>query len=431
MILEGFQKITLPDEPGVYLFKGKKGEILYIGKATSIRSRVRSYWSRDLEEARGSHIVDMVERAAGVEAIETESVLEALILESLLIKKHQPPFNTLAKDDKSFNHVVITDEAWPRVLLVRGKDLESNLQPTTHNQQQKTLMLEAKSYKLKAVYGPFPHGRELKEALRIIRRIFPFYDTPLPVNEMQSSMQRGKLRFNQEIGKYPGADATQEEYARTIRHIRLFFEGKKKAAIRELEREMKAYAKEQEFERAEEMKRRIFALTHIQDISLIKRDKIEALAESARGAFRIEAYDIAHQSGKNMGGVMVVVEDGEAKKSDYRLFKIRSVKSSNDPAALREVILRRFGHSEWPYPNLIVVDGGAAQVNAANYALRELGLAIEVVGVVKDVHHRPKEVKGRHETVFKREREILLANSEAHRFAISYHKRMRGRAFGA
>jgi excinuclease ABC subunit C len=205
---------------------------------------------------------------------------------------------------------------------------------------------------------------------------------------------------------------------------------------------MKAYAKVREFEKAGEVKNRIFALKHINDVALIKgdnpphisdletrgRDLLVGKIEGSR-AYRIEAYDIAHMSGKNMAGVMTVVENGAVIKSDYKKFRIRSQSGSNDTGALTEVLERRLRHQEWGYPNLIVIDGGVAQINAAKAVLYRMDLQIEVAAVVKDHRHKPKAILGDDQVTKKYKSAILLANSEAHRFAIAYHKNMRGRNF--
>lgn len=185
---------------------------------------------------------------------------------------------------------------------------------------------------------------------------------------------------------------------------------------------MKGFAKKEQFEKAAAIKKTLFALSHIHDVSLLKRDATVA----ATGGFRIECYDVAHISGAFTVGVMTVVEDSEAKKSDYRKFKIKAVKGVNDTAHLREVLERRFGHPEWPYPNLIAVDGGAAQKNTAESVLKQYSIKVTVLGVVKDERHRPKEIIGDQTLARKYEKEILLGNSEAHRFAITYHKKLRG-----
>jgi len=402
MTKEDITKKKIPDTPGVYFFLGKRKEILYIGKATSLRNRIRSYFDGRLGEKRSELIERMVEGAKKIEWTVTDSVLEAYILETNLIRSHKPHFNTISKDDKSFNHLIITDEEFPRVLVVRGKDITEKY---TEGE-------------IKYHFGPFPSGSLFKEALRIIRRLFQFYDTPKPVGEEKSKMARGKIDFNRQIGLYPNVQS-RKEYQKTIRHIRLFFEGKKKQVIRELEKDMKMLAKAEEFENADRIKRKIFALQHIQDIALLKDD---ARIYRDDRTVRIEAYDIAHLGGKDMVGVMTAVESGVPKKSEYRKFKIQSVATSNDTAALREVLDRRLGHDEWPLPQVIAVDGSTAQKNTAEAVLKKYGLVIPVVGIVKNEQHRPQRVIGARSVIQTHHDAILLANAEAHRFAIHYHR---------
>jgi len=387
----------LPDAPGVYFFKNARGTILYIGKATSLRDRARSYFSSDILTTRGPLIAQMLELAVQVDHEKTDSVLEALLLEAELIKKHKPKYNTDLKDDKSWNYVVVTKEEFPHVLLVR----ERVLQPENYAH----------------FFGPFPNGGQLKEAMRIARKIFPFRDSCSP--------NAGKPCFNAQIGLCPGVcsgSVSKKEYARTIRNIVLFFQGKKKSLLIKLEKEMRSFAKKEEFENASVVKKTIFALSHIQDISLLKRsNRVEVRPPSS---FRIECYDVAHISGDFMVGVMTVVENDEAKKSEYRKFKIKGV-GVNDTAHLREILLRRLEHPEWRFPNMIVVDGSIAQKNAVENVLEKYGYQIPVLGVVKDERHRPQKIIGDQILARTYEKEILLGNSEAHRFAIAYHKKLR------
>jgi excinuclease ABC subunit C len=398
----------LPNQPGVYFFYGAKHQLLYIGKATSLRNRVRSYFAPDLKEKRSELIENMVAEAILIEWTQTDSVLEALILETNLIRTHKPRYNTRSKDDKSYNHLVITAEEWPRVLVVRGKDLHERFAPK----------------EIQYHFGPFPSGALFREALKIVRRLFQFYDTPTPVGSERSKLARGKLDFNRQIGLYPSVK-DRAAYLRTIRHIKLFFQGKKRQLITELETDMKRFAKRERFEEANVIKKRIFALQHIHDIALIKADT-ERFA--SRDLVRIEAYDVAHLGGKDMVGVMTVVENGQPKKSDYRKFTIRSLTDANDPAALREVLIRRLDHPEWPYPTVVVVDGGVAQVNVAELVLRQRGFFIPVIAVVKDERHKPKEVRGDAAVLRRYKLECLHANAEAHRFALAFHRDRRSQS---
>ena len=403
-------QFNLPDAPGVYFFRkgGISGEILYIGKATSLRDRTRSYFANDLIETRGPHIVDMVFKADTLTYEETDSVLEALILEANLIKQHQPYYNTREKDDKSWNYVCITKEECPKVLVERQKNIDFEK------------MVTVKGQKIQDYYGPFTSGMQLKEALKIIRRIFPFVDA--------SSAKKDNYEFYRQLGLTPDVSGEEklEAYKRSIRNLKLFFQGKKKALVKELERDMKQAAKEMRFEEASKTRNQIFALGHINDIALIKDDP---LIRKEKAGFRIEAYDVAHLSGKNMIGVMTVLEDGQVNKREYRSFNIRGFTASNDTGALEEVLSRRLRHTEWGMPDLVCTDGGEAQLRVARQVLKRYQLEIPVISIVKDERHKPKEVIGDEAMATKYVKEAMLANSEAHRFSITLHKKQRNKAF--
>jgi excinuclease ABC subunit C len=427
MTIQDFKKISqkLPDLPGVYFFLGPKKKILYIGKATSLRDRVKSYFSKDIVLTRGALVEKMIQDTKSIDFRVTGSVLEALILENNLIKKYQPHANTKEKDDKSFNHVIITREKFPQVLLMRGKNVGREI----HQQF------------IKYDFGPYPQGNQLKEALRIVRKIFPFRDNRcVPAKEQIARGGTPRACFNRQIGLCPGVctgEISEKEYARTINHIRLFFEGKKTSLIKSLEKQMAQCAKKQEFEKAGEIKRTLFALAHIQDVSLIKEGYKDARytvgANSIKQkVFRIEAYDISHFGGKNMTGAMIVLENGELNKNEYRKFKIKTVNGSNDVAALREVLERRFSHSEWRIPDVIVVDGNDVQKRVAEEVVKKISankslgkFFPEIVAVVKNEKHKPQAIIGKPEIVDNYKKEILLANNEAHRFVIAYHKKLR------
>lgn len=389
-------QLKLPDAPGVYLFKrGKK--ILYIGKATSLKSRVKSYFSKDIDQTRGPRIVAMCELANALEYQSTDSVLEALILEAALIKRHQPKYNSDEKDDKSWNYVVLTREAFPRVLTVRGKNLPFFEDP---------ILFTA---------GPFPHGGELAEAMKIIRKIFPYRDTCAPLSGAQC--------FNAQIGLCPGVCSgtiSKREYARTIRHLKLFFQGKKGQLVREIGKEMKTLAKEHKFEEAARVRNQLFALTHIRDVAMLKK----SVDGADNRETRIEAYDISHISGTSGVGVMVVMEGGLLAKGEYRKFKLR-VQKNDDVGTLKEVLMRRLRHREWRLPDLIVVDGALPQKNVAEELLKEHNHICPVVAVTKDARHKAAHLVGDTGVIRDHHEDILAINVEVHRFAIAYHRHLR------
>lgn len=518
MTLDDFKKLNLPEGPGVYFFK-KGIDTLYIGKATSLRDRVRSYLNDDLIQTRGRLLVDMVVQADTITYQETDSVLEAFILESELIKKYLPRYNTKEKDNKSFNYVVITREDFPRVLVVRGRNLEKA--GATKQEQIASLGFEYTD-----VFGPFPFGAELREAMKLIRRIFPYRDkcgpfiSPLVsnsgegleeantpalssdgskitnINTGTNATAKGKPCFNRSIGLCPGVctgEMSKEEYTTQVSHIRNFFKGKKQAIVADLKKQMHEFAEVQKFEEANEVKKTLSALSHIHDISMIKKDaQFGHIGKRSGGSnngsalhgqgqdftVRAEAYDIAHMSGKDMVGVMVVMHDGDFAKDQYKKFNIREIKASNDTGALKQMLERRFKHSghadeksNWHLPTHIVLDGGVAQMhvaeevlntacaNAKSVAKNAGGNAgdeaeytklsnITIVAVTKDETHKAKSIlcstifDGRradtagngadnsaHAVIFD-DGDIISINQECHRFAIATHRKRRSLSRG-
>ncbi len=465
MDVQAYKKLKIPAEPGVYLFKKRK-TILYVGKATSLKTRTRSYFDPRLVLTRGPMIEKMIAEADALEWTVADSVLEALILEAKLIKKFQPAGNAIQKDDKTFLYVTITNDPFPQVLTERGH----------------------------GIYGPFTSPASIREALRIIRRIFPFnthapektltwspgdqvrgyldtrypsernegestrgvqnhLDALLPKQDPEARRPRGFKRgcFEYQIGLCPGACVgvlDPKEYKKTVGKVKLIFEGNKGRVLTDLKKEMLAASKALDFEKAKRAKQQIRALQHVHDISLIKDEDSEL---RKTGGFRIEAYDIAHHAGASTVGVMTVIEDGQLAKKWYRRFKITSLDIHtkelarlpvargtrphgaqrwdaetipvHDIAHLKQVLRRRLVHLEWPLPQLIVVDGGLPQKHAAEALLHEKGFAIDVAAVIKDEKHKPKEVIAEKGVALKYGKEILLANSEAHRFAIGFHRK--------
>ena len=416
---EDLKQLNISDNPGIYMFRGPGSKLLYIGKAASLRDRVRSYFASDLGNSRSPAIVAMVAAATKLEWTETDSVLEALILEANLIKRHQPPYNVASKDNKSFNYLVITKDSFPCVLVMRGRDLYSGSP-------------EPKSSNLKALYGPFPEGTALKEALKIVRKIFPYRDSKCIPCESQLTRKVKpygcKPCFNRQIGLCPGVctgEISKSEYAHRVRNIRDLFSGNFHGLKRRLAKEMQAAAIAEKFEDAGLLRRQIHALEHIRDVSLIKDEHRIA----SGGGARIEAFDTAHTGGEETVAVMTIINNGEMIKDAYRKFKILSA-ANNDVAALQEVLKRRLNHPEWPLPRVFVVDGGTAQMNAARRVLKSAGLQIPIVGVVKNEFHKPERLIGDQRAIEAYEKDILLANAEAHRFAIGWHrKRYRARMF--
>ncbi len=427
---------NLPDTPGVYLMRDAKGTLLYVGKAGNLRRRVSSYFLRPHDR----RIEQLVARIAKIDYEKTDTAIEALIREAELIKQHEPPFNIREKDDKSFLYVEITKEPFPRVLLARGRDLGKE------------------DHRVAERYGPFTSASSLREALKIIRRIFPYSTHPA---DRLGHFDRPCFDF--EIGVCPGTcvmKISKEDYRKNIKNIELFFAGKKERILKTLTKEMQAAAKKLDFERAESLRRQIFSLKHIQDIAFLAEDKVGS-PEGEEKPLRIEGYDISNISGVSAVGSMVVFTGGKADKAEYRKFKIKDVDAnlqpqSDHPAShaggdvgmMSEVLRRRFARSAhtapaddtagdgaagdaWPLPDIVLVDGGIGQVNAARQILKSYNLSIPVIGLAKGPQRKRNDVVG---IIPKKLKDLDLktlmkVRDEAHRFAISYHKNLRGRNF--
>lgn len=405
----------LPDTPGVYIMKDAEGQVLYVGKAGNLRRRVSSYFERP-HDVRIQMLVSKIKK---IDHHMTDTALEALILEAELIKKLTPPFNVREKDDKSFLYIEITKEKFPRVLLVRGN----------HAEQGKR-------------YGPFTSASSVREAMRIVRRIFPWN-----THRADEVGTFARPCFDAQVGLCPGTcvgAVTREEYAKNIERLKLFFEGKKKKVLKSFEKEMKAASKALDFEKAEKLRRQMFALKHIEDTAFISESPVIVPPSDAQEEglpYRIEGYDISNISGTSAVGSMVVFENGLPNKDEYRKFRIKSVFQPNDVGMLTEVLERRFyrhahgirddrdGNSieavdGWAMPNLILIDGGLAQANAAKKVLLRAGLRIPILGIAKGPERKRNDIIGGIPKGVTKETLIRVRN-EAHRFAINYHKKLR------
>jgi excinuclease ABC subunit C len=401
----------ISQNPGVYIFKDPAGSILYIGKATNLKSRVSSYFSGKIENRPVQYAVSQISK---IETIETDSVLEALILESNLIKKYQPKYNVDLKDDKSFSYAVITQEKFPRIIILRKTELEEN-----------------KSI-IKNSFGPYTSKKQLEIALKIIRKIFPYHS-------LKQNTEKGCLDY--QIGLCPGPYAKnifRLDYLKNIRNIKMILEGKKKSLVKKLDREMKEYSRKHEFEKAGEIRNKIFALNHIRDIALISKENSFNAPRSTLHDMRIEAYDISNISGQYAVGSMIVFKNSEPDKSQYRKFKIKTIQGADDVGMMREVLIRRF-NNDWPLPNLILLDGGQGHLNMAQGILKSLGLNIPIAAVAKGPTRKNLELyydanlqintNQRIANILEDKKLIKQIMDKAHRFAISYHKKLRRKSF--
>lgn len=403
------QKITT--RPGVYLYSDKNGNIIYVGKAKNLRNRVRQYFLRSSTVEEKTSL--LVSQIASIRTIPTDSEFDALLLEATLIRKYLPKYNAIARDDKSPLYITITfDEPLPRILFTRKRSLEQHLQ--------------------QAVFGPFQSGRVARRLMQSVRRIIPY---------CTQKRRDGKPCFYTHIGlcnPCPSSIKTKKlasVYRSNLRKISLLLSGRARRVRTILEKQMRESADRMDFEQAGEYKKQLYALnmllTHRFDPTMYTDTTSERLSELARilhvsSLKRIECIDISTLQGKWSTGSLVVFTDGIPDTNEYRRFRIKAAGIPNDVGMMTEVIKRRFAHPEWPKPDLLVVDGGKAQVSTATGIIRD----IPIIGLAK----RYEEIVVPNGHAFKLVRLspaspalqlVQHIRDEAHRFAKRYHTMLR------
>lgn len=384
----------LPKTSGVYSFRKGK-EILYIGKAANIRERVKNHFQQP------SYRDDLfVDKIAAIGWIPTNSEIEALLLEAKLIKKYQPKFNIVWRDDKNYFYIAITKEDYPRIFL-------------THQLKEKTEHI-----------GPFTEGVALKRTLTYLRRVFPYYTA-------KTHPKHGCLWCSLKL--CPGPNPQKSEYQKNIRNLIAVLKGKSRNVLKKLEKEMKKNSVSQNYEKAGKIRDQIFSLKNIISHSRILGEAglVPTGQPSKYGQWlkkRIEAYDVSNIQGKEATGSMVTFIEGRPDKNFYRRFKIKIAGKPNDVAMIKEILKRRLKHPEWPLPDLILIDGGKAQLNAAKSAVKN---KVRVMAIAKKKNELYLEGKKEPILLKTMPREIfnliLQLRDEAHRFAISYHRKLRKR----
>lgn len=402
------QKLNkLPAAPGVYFHKNTEGEIIYVGKAAVLKNRVRQYFQKSRKDAKTEALVAEI---ADTDWITVDTEMDALFLEAEMIKRYMPKWNILLRDDKAVSYVRIDmNNDVPYVSFTRNPIDD------------------------KATYiGPFYGKSAVEKAVRIMRRIFPYYVRPYT----------GNRTLDTDLGLTPGIEigkTTPKEYKRNLRKLIRYIEGDREKLLKDLEKTMRSEAAKGNYELAAEARDQMFGLKELKkkivfsdkeffdisnDKALKQLQDLLGLAEPPR---RIEGYDISHQSGANAVGSMVVFINGTAARDKYRKFKLRT-STNDDLKSMQEVIARRLKHKEWDYPDLIILDGGATQVNAILPLLEQL--KIPVVGRDKSGDHsKSAEVKivipGREVLTLPSSshiaRLIARVDEESHRFAITYH----------
>lgn len=418
----------LPINPGVYFHKNNKGQIIYVGKAAILKNRVRQYFQKTREQDAKTKV--LVAEIADTDWITTESEIDALFLESEMVKRYKPRYNILLQDDKSQLFVRINmADVYPYVSFTR--------QPLDDGARY---------------FGPYYNGFAVKKALRFLRKIFPY-------STHATMPSRVCLQYH--LGLCPGVEEqkiSSAAYKKTLRKLTLYLKGERRKLIGQLEVEMKKAAKTHDFEIAAKRRNQIRDLRELQkqilfgDREFIDLSKDQALAGLSQllglkgSVHRIEGYDISHMQGTNNVASMVVATNGMADKAQYRKFKMRKP-GNDDFAHMHEVISRRFSgqHLDWPKPDLLLIDGGKGQLSSALRALEEKNLQIPAIGLAKrleeivinkskssvtlDTSLYPESFVSEFDdftvVLLPKDSHIVKLlqrlRDEAHRFAVSYH----------
>ncbi len=393
-----------------------------MGKAKNLKNRVSSYFTNHSLHPRTQLLVSQIKK---IKIVIVESEFESLLLEAAFIKKYLPKYNAKLTDDKAYPLIRITAKyPFPAVLTARRPDDKNSI-----------------------YFGPYPDVKAMRMVLRTLRRIFPF-------QSVLNHPKRVCLYHHLNLCPCPpvfSTEASKKQYKRTLKHIMDFLDGNTKKVISDLEKERDEYSQEENFEKASQVQKQIDSIhiithpTHKpfeyqtnpnlrEDLRKKETDDLANILKSNKlvvsTLHRIECYDISNFQGKQATASMVVFTDGEKDGAQYRRFKM-NIPGPNDFAMMKEVLTRRLNHKEWEKPNLIIVDGGKGQISSAKKVLEELKISIPLIGLAK-----------REETIITADfREIKLPKrtpalqlmmrirDEAHRFAITYHRKLRSKAF--
>lgn len=399
---------TLPRSAGVYFHKSKTGEIIYVGKAAVLKNRVRQYFqsTRDMDIKTRA----LVEEIEDTDWVETESELDALFLESEMVKRYMPRYNILLRDDKSQTFVRIDMKSqWPTVSFTRNP------------------IDDGADY-----FGPYYNGFAIKKALRYLRKIFPYYTkTPKPG-------QRPDL--DSHIGLSPRPGVSSDEYKSVLRQLIRYIEGGRKAIIRDIEKQMHFAAKLHDFENAAHFRNQLNDLRALQqkimfgDREFLDISKDKALGDLvelfglAKTPARIEGYDISHMSGQNVVASMVVFTNGVSDRANYRKFK--TAERNDDYANMYEVIFRRFSEKNiksWGMPDLLLIDGGKGQLEAAIRALEAREIQVPIISIAKReeevIVHSTKSHIGMEklQNAFKNQTGELVVNRSSDFYIVNLH----------
>ncbi len=356
---------TLPRSAGVYFHKAKNGEIIYVGKAAILKNRVKQYFQskRDMD----IKTLALVDEIFDTDWVETESELDALFLESEMVKRYMPRYNILLRDDKSQMYIRIDMKSdWPTVSFTRN--------PAD----------DGADY-----FGPYYNGFAIKKALRYLRKVFPYYTKP--------PKDGARPDLDAHIGLSPRPGISSDEYKTSLRQLTRYFEGGRKAIIRDIEKQMQQSAKMHDFENAARYRNKLNDLKALQQRIMfgdkefldISKDKalilLRDLLSLEKVPVRIEGFDISHMSGTNVVASQVVFLNGVSSRSDYRKYKTK-LEQNDDYANMYETIFRRLSPKNikaWGTPQLLLIDGGKGQLEAAIKSIEAQGLNIPVISIAK------------------------------------------------
>lgn len=359
----------LPKDPGVYFHKDAKGEIIYVGKAARLNTRVRQYFQAS--RSRDPKTEALVREIADIDWMVVESELEALFLEAEMIRRYMPRYNILLRDDKAMSYIRIDyDSDYPTVSTTR-RPLDDGAR----------------------YFGPYSSTTTIRQALKLLRRVFPFATRRIP------GQKRATLHYH--LGLDPGLEegrTSLDAYRSNLRRLIAVIEGKRRSIEKDLEKEMRRAAKAKEFEQAAHLRNQLLNLQSISkqvifsDKEFLDISKDHALNELVnllslvKFPRRIEGYDISHQQGTDVVASMVVFTNGVSDKSEYRKFKTK-INHNNDFYNMNETLKRRLTEKNikaWGKPDLVLIDGGKGQLDAAIKARDEAGCpTIPFIGLAK------------------------------------------------
>jgi excinuclease ABC subunit C len=423
----------LPKDPGVYFHKDAAGKIIYVGKAARLNNRVRQYFQKS--RLRDPKTDALVAEIADTDWMVVDSEMEALFLEAEMIRRYMPRYNILLRDDKALSYIRINyDDDYPTVSTTR-RPLDDGAR----------------------YYGPYFSTTAVRQALKLLRRIFPFATKKI------GGQKRATLQFH--LGLDPGLEegkTSLEAYRANLRKLMMVLEGKRTAIVRQTEKEMKQASKAQDFETAAKLRNQLTALQNLSrqvifsDKEFLDISKDHALTELVdllglpTYPHRIEGYDISHMQGTDVVASMVVFTNGVSDKAQYRKFKTKK-DHNNDFYNMHETLRRRLSEKnlkQWGKPGLVLIDGGKGQLDAAIRARDEQGCEkLPFIGLAKreeqiviaknrsNVILSPTVLQGLGGFVTESEDFILVnvphstnivkllqrIRDESHRFAVSYH----------